>query len=473
MIGKPCTCLAFIFALIFSAWPLLADERAAEALDRSETATESADIDLPYQAFQFLSDSAVFAEIGQTPEQYDHVLKLSAPPSVNVMDFLSARHDEYFGLPPGLMEGKMREIVREYFEQVVLPSQRKSAAKMQEVYQPGQRVRLLQIALQEVGPPMLLEEAIGKRLKLSTDQREKLAELTRAFKDLRAQVRRGAKTDNENESWSEFVALEKQHHRDLLAVLSAEQRADWRELQGPDYVTSQERLSQLREKAIASMRVLAERDARDGWSAPAEHDAAKLRGDLSHASIWKLRFQDKLDLTDEQFVFGKIAFKTLLDDAHAELFPWGEDLGFTEEQRRNADLENRGREVLACAKARAAVMEALSPRQRHRMFQLTLRDWGPGPGAMLRDEYRVQFGVTDEQVTRIETLKDRHSLENQRRSSQRSNERKERQWTKEDFAKANAEGLVIRQRQDQELLDVLTPEQLAAWRKLVGPLRGD
>jgi hypothetical protein len=445
-----------------------AEEPAADA------PTVTAEVEIPWEAFALLSDSAVHFEIGLSQAEYAQVLKNIDPKVEHYGEYLNGRRDEFWGLPWDVMQKKRQAILRDYQAKVVLPARRAAAAKMQEVLSPKQQIRLDQIALQEFGPRALLHEAIARRLELTARQQAKIVELTKVWREATAEVRRGVTDDNEDESLAEVNELQQQYEKDLLAVLTPEQLGQWRGMQGPDYMTTRDRLAQLREKAIVSMRPLAAKDAASGWSAPPEHDTAKFRGDLSQRclnTVVRLPSPEELGLTSEQVALGNVIQDMCHEAQMADVVLKSEYVTMNDVERRQADAEKVGYVALAVAEARNVLMDALSPRQRHRLFQITLQGSGYGPSAALRDEFREWFKITAEQEADLKALKDRHEKEHAELRRSILGDRKEKRRSREDFAKLNEASQTLRDRQDKELFDVLNERQLAQWKELVGPPR--
>jgi hypothetical protein len=105
-----------------------------------------------------------------------------------------------------------------------------------EALQPEQRKRLRQVTLQQEGPFALGQEDVRKELKISQQQMMKFMAIV---KDLQEQaqslVKEAQSGGNPEEIRPRIEKLRKDHARKLEAVLTDDQKKQWKELLGPPF----------------------------------------------------------------------------------------------------------------------------------------------------------------------------------------------------------------------------------------------
>jgi hypothetical protein len=112
----------------------------------------------------------------------------------------------------------------------------KLAKRLKEVLQPEQLTRLRQVNFQQEGGFALGEEDVQKDLKISQEERQKFKAILR---DLQKKVEALTKEAQSGINSDQFVPnlekLRKEHAKKLEAVLTDDQKKQWKELQGPPF----------------------------------------------------------------------------------------------------------------------------------------------------------------------------------------------------------------------------------------------
>jgi hypothetical protein len=135
---------------------------------------------------------------------------------------------------------ELQEKQRESFQGLRDLSQEERRTKMQEavkaqseaiakILQPQQLKRVKQIALQQAGARAVNDEEVAKTLKVTDEQKEKIREIQReSFEKLR-------ELGFDEDKAKEREALQKETNGKMMAVLSSEQQAKLKEMQGEPF----------------------------------------------------------------------------------------------------------------------------------------------------------------------------------------------------------------------------------------------
>jgi hypothetical protein len=138
------------------------------------------------------------------------------------------------------MVTELQEKQRESFQGLRDLSQEERQTKMQEItkvqneaiakiLKPDQLKRAKQIALQQQGPRAVNNEEVAKALKVTDEQKEKMREIQReSFEKLR-------ELGFDEDKAKEREALQKETNGKMMAVLSSEQQAKLKEMQGEPF----------------------------------------------------------------------------------------------------------------------------------------------------------------------------------------------------------------------------------------------
>jgi hypothetical protein len=138
------------------------------------------------------------------------------------------------------MVTQLQEKQRESFQGLRDLSQEERRTKMQEItkvqneaiakiLKPDQLKRAKQIALQQQGPRAVNNEEVAKALKVTDEQKEKMREIQReSFEKLR-------ELGFDEDKAKEREALQKETNGKMMAVLSSEQQAKLKEMQGEPF----------------------------------------------------------------------------------------------------------------------------------------------------------------------------------------------------------------------------------------------
>ncbi len=115
--------------------------------------------------------------------------------------------------------------------------QRKTVdAKVKEILLPHQTDRLDEIALQVQGIRALLQDAIAKELKITAEQKEKMEKVqTDAREKMQGQIRELFQSGDREKIREVFTQMNQQTEKDILAVLTAAQKAQFTEMKGKEF----------------------------------------------------------------------------------------------------------------------------------------------------------------------------------------------------------------------------------------------
>lgn len=112
----------------------------------------------------------------------------------------------------------------------------KLAKNLKAVLQPGQLTRLRQVRLQQEGGFGLGEEDVRKDLKISQEQMQKFMAIVQNLqKKVAALIKEAQSGVNADQLGSNVEKLRKDHAKKLEAVLTDDQKKQWRELLGPPF----------------------------------------------------------------------------------------------------------------------------------------------------------------------------------------------------------------------------------------------
>ena len=103
--------------------------------------------------------------------------------------------------------------------------------------QAGQANRLREIAIQMSGAKALYDEEVANQLKITEDQQAKMAEVTKATRLMKRQLRTDVSTGTipVNKYVEKYLAIGKEDEVKTLAVLTEEQRAVFDEMKGAKF----------------------------------------------------------------------------------------------------------------------------------------------------------------------------------------------------------------------------------------------
>lgn len=131
------------------------------------------------------------------------------------------------------------------------------------------------------------------------------------------------------------------------------------------------------------------------------------------------------------------------------------------EERRKKIEEYQKQATERELKANAIAKTVLEPKQMERLNQIQLQR--EGPTALTRDEIATKVGLNDEQVKKIEGIRD--SAREERRSAGGGNRANQ---SKTDRAKAAGEERQRQEKMNNDILAVLTANQKETWQQMLG-----
>lgn len=113
--------------------------------------------------------------------------------------------------------------------------------KLDETLDATQRERLQQIRLQAWGPPALLDADVAKSLNLDKDRSDKLAAISKEFREKLSALTQGGGGDRGDfqERFAKMRELNDSRDKQLGEVLTAEQREQWEKLKGKPFDVAQ------------------------------------------------------------------------------------------------------------------------------------------------------------------------------------------------------------------------------------------
>jgi hypothetical protein len=115
-------------------------------------------------------------------------------------------------------------------------AQEKLAKRLKEVLEPGQLNRLRQVTLQQEGAFALGQEDVRKELKVTSEQMKKFMTITHELQtSFEALVKQAQSGGNPEEIRPKIERLRKDHAKRLEAVLTDDQRKQWKEMLGPPF----------------------------------------------------------------------------------------------------------------------------------------------------------------------------------------------------------------------------------------------
>ena len=159
-------------------------------------------------------------------------LKLSREQKERLDEHLKERLPDAMQFVEGLGEKKTEEREKElraYREK----AHEKLAAVLKDTLKDGQRHRLWQLALQQEGLFALGNEAIGKHLKITDEQRKQfMAVVQQMQKRIEPLVQEAEKDGKPEEARPRMMKVRKEHEGKIEALLSDEQKKKWKEMLG-------------------------------------------------------------------------------------------------------------------------------------------------------------------------------------------------------------------------------------------------
>jgi Spy/CpxP family protein refolding chaperone len=160
----------------------------------------------PPSALRLATAEEVAADLKLSDEQKDKIAEINK-------DFEATLREAFQG-------GGGREKMQELMED--------SAAKLAEVLDDAQEKRMVGIVIQLSGANATMDPAVAKELKITDEQKRKLGDVRRSLRDRFGEIR----DLPEEERREAFQDLQKEVEKELMAVLTDEQKAQMESLKG-------------------------------------------------------------------------------------------------------------------------------------------------------------------------------------------------------------------------------------------------
>lgn len=171
-----------------------------------------------------LSNEQVQKELELTTEQVADLGKLRESQQTQMRESFSGLRD---------LSEEERRAKFEELRPKLEAAQKESREKLLEILLPHQQERLKQISLQLRGPAAIDDPEVASELKITDEQKEKLASTRETLREkMQALFREGAGGEGMREK---FQALRKENEEALLGVLTAEQRERLEKLKGEKF----------------------------------------------------------------------------------------------------------------------------------------------------------------------------------------------------------------------------------------------
>jgi hypothetical protein len=169
-----------------------------------------------------LANKSVAAELKLEPEQVEKATKFAEEQRAKMGELRS----QFEGLSREEVQAKMQELQKKNGEV--------SAAFVKETLKPEQAKRFNQISLQQRGLQAFADAKVAKELKITDEQKTKLADITKELGAKRQEVMQ----DNQGDFAAireKMVPITKEFTEKAHGVLTAEQKASYKELLGAPF----------------------------------------------------------------------------------------------------------------------------------------------------------------------------------------------------------------------------------------------
>ena len=165
----------------------------------------------------------VLDELKVTDEQREKLMQQAMEQIMETGPFLNALPES--GPERDQKLNEHRKIARE-----------KLAKHLKEVLQPGQLTRFRQVRLQQEGGFSLGEEDVQKELKISQEQLQKFMAIMQEMQDkIEALIKKARSGVDADQIGQNIEKLRKDHAKRLEAILTDDQKTQWKELLGPPF----------------------------------------------------------------------------------------------------------------------------------------------------------------------------------------------------------------------------------------------